>query len=686
MLFKKLHIQNIRSYEDLTIEFPQGSILLAGDIGSGKTSILLGLQFALFGLQPGQKGASILRQGTDNAYACLELEIGGKIITLERTIKKSGSGSISQDSNIITIGTTREELSTSEMKDRVIRLLNYPKEFVKKSNLLYKFTVYTPQEEMKSIIQERPEVRLDTLRHIFGIDRYKRIKDNSQILLQKVKEAIKIKEVLASELNLLKEKFTLENEKKIILARETNNLNLDHQKLLEKKQGSEEKLNSTQKSLEDKRKLDSEIEKVKILLQAKKDSELRMKKDLVLMQKQIHERIEFSEERLNAVLGLLEKHKRILDEKNPKFLELSSQISVLNSRKETPLGLKEKIMSLDNCPTCFQKVGQDHKDRITKKTQFDIEEIDMVLEQKIIEKQNIIKEIDTEKDLIGGYESDKNLLQQNKIKYEHQQIIQTKIKSDAFVLDRISNEIISLQEQFEQLNMQTQSFSQSQEIFEGAKQDFQKVGEEARINEISLATKNKELEILKKRLEELQNEIREKEKIREEINYLRGLQDWIQEKFITMINLTEKNVMAKLRNEFSSIFSEWFSMLVSDSLSVRLDEDFTPIISNQDYEIEYDFLSGGERTAIALAYRLALNQVLNSMLSSIKTKDIVILDEPTDGFAAEQIDKMRDIFEQLKAEQTILVSHEEKIEGFVDHVIRVRKDGISRIESSNGPQ
>ena len=51
---------------------------MAGDIGSGKTSILLGLQFALFGLQPGQKGASILRQGEDSAYVCLELEIDGK--------------------------------------------------------------------------------------------------------------------------------------------------------------------------------------------------------------------------------------------------------------------------------------------------------------------------------------------------------------------------------------------------------------------------------------------------------------------------------------------------------------------------------------------------------------------------------------------------------------------------------
>ena len=66
-------------------------------------------------------------------------------------------------------------------------------------------------------------------------------------------------------------------------------------------------------------------------------------------------------------------------------------------------------------------------------------------------------------------------------------------------------------------------------------------------------------------------------------------------------------------------------------------------------------------------------------MSNIKTKNIVILDEPTDGFASEQINKMRDIFGQLKAEQIILVSHEEKIESFVDHVIRVQKDRISKI-------
>ena len=117
-----------------------------------------------------------------------------------------------------------------------MQLLNYPKEFAKKSNLLYKYTVYTPQEEMKSIIQENSEIRLDTIRHIFGIDRYKRIKENTNIFLQKIKETIKLKEILIGELNLLKEKLKEKDEYRIRLVREINNLQIENTNLNELKE------------------------------------------------------------------------------------------------------------------------------------------------------------------------------------------------------------------------------------------------------------------------------------------------------------------------------------------------------------------------------------------------------------------------------------------------------------------
>ena len=116
-------------------------------------------------------------------------------------------------------------------------------------------------------------------------------------------------------------------------------------------------------------------------------------------------------------------------------------------------------------------------------------------------------------------------------------------------------------------------------------------------------------------------------------------------------------------------------MLISDSsLDSQIDENFTPIILQGEVEMDYSYLSGGERTAVALAYRLALNQTINSLISRIRTKGIIILDEPTDGFSETQIIKIRNILEELNAEQLIIVSHEQKIEGFVDNVIRVSKE------------
>jgi len=208
----------------------------------------------------------------------------------------------------------------------------------------------------------------------------------------------------------------------------------------------------------------------------------------------------------------------------------------------------------------------------------------------------------------------------------------------------------------------------------------------AKINEDKLAIKkaeiNKEIQMSDEQIKEKEEKIKKKEEIKSKSEKLKHLESWISNKFLDLILFTEKQVMLSLKQEFSNLFSEWFSAMVSDSLSATLDDDFSPIITQQDYELDYSFLSGGERTAIALAYRLALNQVINSLLSNIKTSNLVILDEPTDGFSEQQLDKMRDVLSQLKTEQLILVSHEQKIEGFVDNIIRVRKmGGVSRVES-----
>ena len=187
MIFKSIRLKNIRSYKEVEIKFPDGAVLLAGDVGSGKTSVLLAIEYALFGLQPGQRGASLLANGEEYGEVSLEIDIDGTKVVIDRGLKRNVN-SINQDFAAITINDLRFESSVTEVKLKILELLNYPIDFVRKNNLVYRYTVYTPQEEMKQIIFEDTEVRLDVLRHVFGIDKYKRIQDNGQRIINWIRE------------------------------------------------------------------------------------------------------------------------------------------------------------------------------------------------------------------------------------------------------------------------------------------------------------------------------------------------------------------------------------------------------------------------------------------------------------------------------------------------------------------
>ena len=150
---------------------------------------------------------------------------------------------------------------------------------------------------------------------------------------------------------------------------------------------------------------------------------------------------------------------------------------------------------------------------------------------------------------------------------------------------------------------------------------------------------------------------------------------WLEEMFINLVDVIERHVMLKVHQEFNELFRDWFAMLMgSETLTAKIDDDFTPVVEADGFEIPVENLSGGEKTSCALAYRLALNKVINNLVSTIRTKDLLILDEPTDGFSTEQLDKLRDVLAQLQLPQVIIVSHEELIESFVQHVIRVQKE------------
>ena len=103
MIIKAVWLHNIRSYKDEIVAFPEeGITVIYGDVGSGKTSILSAIGFAIFGNVPGAPSdplsrfanptaRDLLRKGESRGFVRLWLKSGERNIVVHREIVESGT-------------------------------------------------------------------------------------------------------------------------------------------------------------------------------------------------------------------------------------------------------------------------------------------------------------------------------------------------------------------------------------------------------------------------------------------------------------------------------------------------------------------------------------------------------------------------------------------------------------------
>ncbi|MFA5558476.1 MAG: SMC family ATPase [Methanofastidiosum sp.] len=835
-----LEMLNIRSYQHQKIDFPEGSFLLSGDIGFGKSTILLAIEFALFGLGD-ILASSLLRRGEREGMVRLEFELEGKEIIVGRSLQKKGEA-ISQITGYISIDGNRKEMTPSELKSEILSLLGYPKGLSsKQKNPIYRYTVYTPQEEMKQILLSKRDDRMEILRRIFGIDRYKTIRDNSNNLRLELKrnassyellskglneknQELKIifgkKEKLTSEITEIKkflqslnikeitimkkseeieEKFKqFQNISKEVAAKEgelksyNQNLSTLEQKIkqiledkeeidIEKKISSIEKdikiiLDNLKKSKEKKEKLincNILIGKLEVELSEKKgfldkiSKEIKLKKDSISALKGNYDRT--IDEIRNEISGIQKNIEDIYQRKEGSNKEIdtlikskeryNTKISEYKEQNSIVMGnlrsLESDLLSLRNlkgiglCPLCKQNISEDHRqneikriekevndfkitsngtNKLIKKVETKLKEIDIEIDNKsknIIasEKDKIVtlerlindtdsftilskelnnlnsqispleeiinnrsqkqKQILAEIEILVPIESEIDELEKRK-DYSLELIGKYKealnIKKDIEILKTKKNNLLVT---ISNLKENLKQFLGIDDEKQAISQELKKITEEKIKKEREEAEKLKEIELLGNDFLRVSKEIDEKKKYLRISEKLQKISNWLDNYFISLMETIEKEFMESLRMQFESYFSKWLeNLLEGNEIEVSIDEDFTPVLRQEGFDADYESLSGGERTSVALAYRLALNRIINNLVDEIKTQDIIILDEPTDGFSRKQMDRVRDVLDMLGMNQVIIVSHEPEIESYVDHVLRVTKrDGVSRVEN-----
>ena len=681
MKINKIKLENIRSYLNQEINLPEGTVLLSGDIGSGKSTILLATEFALFGLEKGM-GQGLLRNGKDSGSVELYLDLDGKDVVIKRVLKRSDK-SVKQDAGYILVDGKKEDGTATELKAKVLELLNYPKDYLTKGKgLLYKYTVYTPQEEMKRILLESKEDRLHVLRKIFDIDKYKRIQENCSLFLKHLRSESRVYDERLRDYDI--KLYEKENkEKELLNVRKDFEIierNLDEIKV--KTLYNKNRVGEFENKIKEFNNLKNKFS----LIQNNYENSLREKERNEIRLRNLNEEIKnFKEENFEEIRNNLQNKINIfqnsINEVESKLNEFRNKLSIFNSKEENSKEIKDKIKNLEKCPTCFQYVNPEYKEGIFKEQ-----------DEKILEFRNEV-EI-----LLKSEDEHTNLLYRNKeqaenLKNELRDIQVRKVKYENLL--RKKEEILDLEKNSLELNEKISIlFNEKNKLkekidldlnieseYRKIKLEYEDVLKKEREFEIKKTGVNEKVKFTNEIINRLNLEINKLNELKIKLNRIKDVETWLDKHFVNLMTTIEKNIMYKLHYDFNELFKKWFSIIIdNENLKVELDEEFTPKITQSDYDIIYTDLSGGEKTSVALAYRLSLNQILNNLSGEIKTKDLLILDEPTDGFSTEQLDRIRIVLDELNMKQIIIISHEAKIESFVDKVLKFnKKDHISEV-------
>jgi exonuclease SbcC len=674
VILKSIALENIRSYKQANIEFPQGITLFEGDVGSGKSTILMAIEFALFGTGT-QPGGSLLKYNESKGVVTLTFEVDDKEYSIKRTLSRKNDR-VLQGQGHIKGPEGRMLLSASELKERVLGILNFNEPpNARAQNVIYRYAIFTPQEEMKTIITLNADDRLQTLRRAFRVEEYKLARDNANFLASSCDKRARYFRAAAEDLEgkkheradldttVAKNRVTLDNKRErekqqkdqlASLAQQYDNLSKEKEEL-KKAEGEQPQL---------KKQKDDKQREIKTAEEAIKNAVKQLDDIGGKIQNQLHFKkpTDRDEQTLSEDVATARKERA----------DLEKVIHGVDYKLES----YKSICAKDICPTCLRPVDSTEftgKITLEEKARTDLLTPLNYAQTKVENAEDLLKRLQD----YNHVQDTLVLLEKQATDYKHIQ------EANSENIERLKKDIDEIEQELEKTSGKIESLKQiSQQVEElrtkksDAEREVAQIGKDIASLEATTAQ-------LERNKEALDAEIAAKEAKIDKANVLDQYKMWLDNYFVPTLGNIERHAMISFQQEFNRFFQKWFRMLVDDpTKDARIDESFKPIVEQDGYEQNLDYLSGGEKTSVALAYRLALNMLVRKAATSMKS-NLLILDEPTDGFSKEQLLKMQDIFDELACPQVIIVSHERELESFANQVFWISKsDGVSTIQEA----
>jgi DNA repair protein SbcC/Rad50 len=685
-MIKEIKLHNFISHRDTSLSLEKGITIFVGHNGSGKSSIIDAITFALFGEHTRKSNKNLILRGTSSSYVRLNFYVNSREYSAYRQLGSLGQSIsakldlVSDSNNIINkpiVAGERKQFGESVSAEVAKTLgMDYKK---------LKLATIIQQGELNRIIEFHPKDFKELLNGMIGIDRLdlayqtmheiidgfrerlrthnngfddkqiESIRNTIQLNISELFDAESILKQLESERNITKanlrslEKEIERIEPLILKARELQTMENSLIKYLNDKKDclSEDiiKLNRIVKEAQNSIQIVSEKEEIKINLQMVRseveDAEIRI----------INNEGEFG-----RLKGLLEFARKI-EIKDGKCPVCNSEVQTVN-----------KILDTDYINNEIKKKTDERSKLLTerinsKKEEYILEEKEkrIAAAEKFLASNNICNLQDTIK-------LEKELFQKkNDLSKLPKTIVGVNEDATIFMIDHFSK---SLVENITKLKYQVKDLRI---------QDYL----DARLNHTRLSDALLEINM---KIGSSQKSIQQATKVIDDYNKILTELDYAA-KYITildkirstvfnrdgLVGLSLRSWALKTISYKASEYATMFNIGISRIDLAEKVKDVDIICYGRHGEIDMNSLSGGEKVAVALALRFAISYMMGS-----SKLDFIILDEPTAHLDAERRKSMVKIISQAFKDgdgplsQIIIITHDAEIfeDSEVDRIYR----------------
>ena len=705
-MIRGLKLVGWKSHEKTEVDLSSGTNVLVGIMGSGKSSILQGLTFGLFGEVPEVRSRKLSNSGLimrkprrlESATVEVEFDVGGVIYKVQRKVSESGDAKLFREGKILEVGVRR-------VTEKIVELLGTDYDtFVN--------VVYARQNDIDNFLRHGKSDRVKMIDGLLRIDKledarkklrsfHTGVKSKLEDLKKKAsKDVSTSKEMLAdveekieaangelsdlqSVVSSLKEKLSVRRLK----FQEMDRLRTERGELnsrVNRLEGERDSLEDRMSGLPEIPGAGSKLRAGKGKLETLREKESRMVAGLA----DLKSRGEQIGRRLDELFRYRSVSRRKVDDPGGELEKLQEEASYLLAQKDSHSQSVEHLKSAKaTCPVCGSPIKdpKKHQERhrealsaIDKKLSGLGKKIEGLRARKMeadalrleIEKaKEMIKQIPGLKKELEAIDTESlgALLKKtrgriNTLEKEVGELEKAVEREEASGrLEKVKSELSSLYRSLKSLGFDEPEYSRLRE-------DVENLGSELSANMTRMQVIPKLIEAKQSEAAALRREIDEVGEAKKEfertegkmeslavlINSLSEVQIRVRQDFLELVNEILGDIWSQLYP-----YGDYSSLRIYVESDGRKAGDYVLQLRERREWVNVDGIaSGGERSIASLALRVAFAKALSRL-------GLLLLDEPTHNLDDNGIDKLTDVLREgmpSVLEQVVIITHEERME------------------------